>query len=126
MKNILTIFYSLAIILTGCRDKTVVVIDNDGIKMIQIEVHKDDRIFSIDISDQSKVQKLVAELNRAIREPAIFQVRYRLKIIYFNGSKQNIICNGNRIKVNGLSYKLEKSTNEILSCYVDSLNPPCP
>lgn len=112
MKHI-TILYILIIQLIGCQTKPTI-IRNNNIKTIEIRFFEANRPYLKKIHDENSLKEIIAELNKAKIDPAVFIAQYKLTVIYNDGTEQLIICNGNRIKINGVTYKLKRSINEIL------------
>ncbi|HTE01619.1 MAG TPA: hypothetical protein VK668_20165 [Mucilaginibacter sp.] len=114
MKSLLLLICIWTITIIGCQDKSSI-IKSDNIKIIELKFYTGNKVFSENISDRQKVQSIVTELNTAKRELSVFKAQYILRIIYSNREEQLIICNGSRIKVNGLTYKLNMPIEKIIS-----------
>jgi len=112
MKYLITIICILTIHALGCHDDLT--INSNNIKAIKFILSTDNKVISKSISDSNRIQQIIAELNSAQRELAIFKAIYRLEIVYTDGKEQFVLCNGNRIKVNGLTYILNKSITQII------------
>jgi hypothetical protein len=112
MKHAIIVICILSISVLGCNNS--VIIDNNNINVIKFTHSSDNKISSEDISDRNSIQRIVTELNNAKRELAVFKAICTLKIVYVNGKEQLVLCNGNRIKVNGLTYTLNNSITKIM------------
>lgn len=96
---------AINIFMVGCQ-KQITIIESSGIEFIERRANQVKG--SIDtIVDQNRIQAIVAALNSANKDPAVFKAKQTLKIIYTNGKNQLVLINGNNVKVNGLTYKLD-------------------
>ncbi|WP_448698202.1 hypothetical protein ACFGVR_15390 [Mucilaginibacter sp. AW1-3] len=111
MKHTIIVICILIGSILGCQNSFI--IDNNNIRAIKFYLSKDNHVPS-EITDKNNIQRIVAELNRAKRELAVFKAICTLKIVYADGKEQLVLCNNNRIKVNGLTYTLNKSITEIM------------
>ncbi|WP_295795088.1 hypothetical protein [Mucilaginibacter sp.] len=109
-----SIFISALIIniISGCVRQSKV-IPSDNIKTVEIQTFNHVSSFKI-VSDQNEIGKMMRELNKGELDPAVFKTTYLLKITYTDKDERLVVCNGHRIKVNGLTYKLNKSMDEIV------------
>lgn len=112
MKHAIIVICILTVSVFGCNNS--VIIDNNNIKEIKFTLSRGGKISYEDISDSNRIQRIVTELNKAKRELAVFLSPCTLKIVYANGKEQLVLGNGNRIKVNGLTYILNNSITKIM------------
>lgn len=112
MKRAIIVICILTVSVLGCQNS--VIIDNNNIKVIKLTLSSNHKISSEDISDSNSIQRIVTELNKAKRELAVFKAICTLKIVYADGKEQLVLCNNNRIKVNGLTYTLNKPIIKIM------------
>jgi hypothetical protein len=107
MKKI-AILISLYFQALGCQHGESMV-PADNIKAIEIDFYKNSYVNGKNtdstISNPVKINYIINQLNKAELEPAVFKATYKLRIVYDNGNNMLILCNGNRIKLNGLTFK---------------------
>lgn len=70
--------------------------------------YPDTGTFSEKITDQTKIAHMIGQLSKAEKKPAYFKAVYTLRIMYGDTSDVVVICNGNYIKINGLTYDMNK------------------
>jgi hypothetical protein len=117
MKLILIALCILTTQIIGCQDSLHFDNKNEEVKRIEVLFHKDGRRFSKEILNRDSIQRIMIELEKAKRELAVFKGVITLIIIYHNKDRQLVLCNGSRIKVNGLTYKLNRPLSEVCSSF---------
>ncbi len=63
----------------------------------------------ISIENKDSICMIANELNRAKKDPAIFISEYKIIVCYKENANMTVLCNSNRIKINGVTYKMNKS-----------------
>lgn len=66
------------------------------------------------IDADDSVKMILARLNQAHREPLKFYPRYRLNVEYKDGQQVLILCDGEAVKINGSTYLLQRSLNDLI------------
>ena len=112
MKYIAATFCILLACFTGCQNGYDIIATQ--IKFIRYRSVKDGTNITRDIYDPKIIKQVVREINNAEKDPAVFMSRYTLSIKYLNQNEQLVICNADRIKINGLTYKTAQSIDHIL------------
>jgi len=101
--------------LLGCKPGSKLIEDRN-IKHIRVAIHSDGNRDQVrDINIPESITKIVNGLNNCYREPMVFKAQYTLTIVYNDGSEKLVICNGSSIKVNGLTYKINRPITELIN-----------
>ena len=115
MKPALTFIGCFVLMLLSCYNKSHL-INSDHIKIIQIVNYlTNNKTTMKTIYDNRKIGNIIGELNQAVKEPSYFKEQYELKVIYEDGVAKLVIGNGDRIKINGLTYKLNRQIGDIIN-----------
>ena len=105
------------ITMIGCEGKSKL-FESENIKSITITHHiVSNNKFIIEIHSVDEINKIVDLLNYSRKEPRIFKANYEIKILYNKGLSKLILGNGNMIKVDGLTYKLNQNLNDLIENY---------
>jgi hypothetical protein len=113
--KLILIFLAIAFLALGCT-KSPNLIKGDHIKIIQIMHYLSGGKLDVkNLSNPNKISEAVYQLNNAMKEPAYFKGQYILRIIYKNGSIDSVICNNNLIKINGLTYRMERKIDYLFN-----------
>lgn len=114
MRNLFIVL--MVMTLFACNSKEL--INLDGIRNVVVIINpleeNGEKAKEILIEDKSRIQNIAKHLNRAHREFAIFRSTYRIEVNYANNRKTIILCNGQRINIEGITYKLDSDIEEIV------------
>jgi hypothetical protein len=114
MRNLFLVI--IVMTLFSCNSKEL--INVDGIRNVVLIINpleeNGEKAKEIHIEDKSRIQKIVNHINRANRESAVFRSTYKIEINYINNKKTIILCNGQRINIEGETYKLNSDIEEIV------------
>lgn len=105
------------VLLTSCKRKSL--IDTKSILAVQIiptgkfakAGYK--RAY---ITNPDTIKQLLSALNNADRETEYFHNEYNIEIDYDDSRTTVIVCNGNYIRLNGISYKTPVRVLDLLKC----------
>ena len=99
----------------SCKS-SVQLLKKDNVELISVEHIAADNKRQIDqIFSPKKVDNIINELNDCYQEPLVFKAQYILTILYKSGDRKLVICNGNSIKVDGLTYKINEPVSDIIN-----------
>ena len=88
----------ILICMTGCQKH---IVDANAIE-VYIEKLDSDQIYKI--TCREKINKIIYTINSSKREFRIFIPNVKVVLIYKNGKRKTILVNGNKIKVDGITY----------------------
>jgi len=66
------------------------------------------------INNKDNILFIINNLNSARKELAKFRPTYRLEINYINNKKIIVLCNAQRINIEGITYKLNSDIEKII------------
>ena len=84
--------------MTGCQKHIV----EANVREAYIEKLETNQIYKI--TCREKINKIIYTINSSKREFRIFIPNVKVVLIYKNGKRKTILVNGNKIKVDGITY----------------------
>ena len=82
----------------ACKESVI----ETGVKEIYVENLKDHQIYKI--TTKGNIDKIVYKINSSKKEFCVFIPNTKMALIYENKKKKVILINGNKFKINGISY----------------------
>jgi|GEM_PF-2629975 len=113
MRSRIGLFCGLLFVTMGCRNKGTLV-KEDNIDTIKIANSLFDTVAVKSITDPEKILYIAHALNNADVEPRYFKPSLILTLIYSDKHKTTIMCMDKYIKVNGLSYVINKPIKDLI------------
>jgi hypothetical protein len=111
MKRILIIISG--IFLFACHSSDIID-KNNVIEIALIESRQPNKEVRIRIKNKDSISNIIKTINNADKEPAIFLSEYKIVIYYQNDINRTILCNSQRINIDGITYKLNKSLKSLI------------
>jgi hypothetical protein len=102
MKTVLVHLGLVGVVLAACSPTLV---PNHGIRVAKITANPSDRLgTAVSITDERVLARLVDQINCSNEDPAVFYAVYSVRLEYAKNKEILILVNGNRLKINGLTF----------------------
>ena len=111
MKRAIEFLCVILFLSTGCGTKSSLV-NEHNIDTIKIAASRGD---TENVTDLKKIQEITHTLNNAEIEPAYFKAEITLTFVYHDKRKMLVMFNGRRLKINGVTYIINKTIDEIVN-----------
>ncbi|BEG98040.1 hypothetical protein [Bacteroides sedimenti] len=89
--------------------------NNNIAKLVLVELLDQNKEKQHAVNNRDSINSLVKTINSADKDPAVFITKYKIIIYYNDNVNDTVLCNSKRIKVDGITYKLDKNLKEIIS-----------
>jgi fatty acid/phospholipid biosynthesis enzyme len=102
----------LLYIMGGCHKGQKII---ESLEVSEIAVTQREKKRKILITNPDSINVIINEFNKAQSEPIKFYPTHQLVISYKNGSEILVYCSGASLKVDGISFKMGKTIEEIIA-----------
>jgi hypothetical protein len=105
----------LSITIASCAQR-VTLIDRSNVRSISISLvdSSGQKAKNISIVNYDSLDRIIAALNGAVREPIYFWPRHRLEVIYKTGKKLMIGCDSSAVMIDGFSFRMRLNIKDIV------------